>query len=740
MSSHKSKNTSSSHLESFYSTFEEARTRKFDALIITGAPVEQLNFEDVTYWEELRQVFDWTQTNVHMTMAICWGAQAMLHHFHRVPKHALSKKAFGCARYQNLRPGSPYLRGFSDEFLMPVSRWTECHKEDLPQGAGLCILCDSEVAGLCLVEDPGHRALYMFNHLEYDTSSLKEEYDRDVAKGIDIAVPMNYYPNDDPSQMPINNWRAHAHLMFSNWISEIFLSQTTLAVPAHTSSTNFAESACDYDSDRRSGEKFDTVMVHHGQTPNSDNRACAPPIYASTSFLFESADHGAALFNMEKFGPIYSRIMNPTNHVLEYRIAKLEGSPCPLDGTHPSALVTASGQAAQMFTFMTLCEVGDNIIAASELYGGSFAQLKYTLPSMGIQVSFFDIRKPYILESNINSRTKAIYIETIANPSFNIPDFEAIVKIAHAHEIPVVVDNTFGMCGYACRPFKFGVNIIVESCTKWIGGHGNTIGGVIVDGCNFNWAIRMADGTPKFPKLSTPCASYHGLNFSEHFGPNGPLKVNMAFIFHARLLAMRDMGACQNPFGSFLLLTGLETLSLRCRVICENANKLVAKLAQHEKVDWVSHASLISHPSHKIAKKYFRVGTFGGVFCFGLKGGYKVAKRFINSVKLSKHLANVGDAKTLVIHPASTTHRQLDEAEQVNAGVRPDMIRVSVGCEDYGDILADFEQAFATCDGREECVESDMLHTPTKLKMYIDTGFDDAPIASKPQDYLVRAL
>lgn len=695
MATHKSKNTSSSHLEDFYITFTEAQTRKFDALIITGAPVEKLEFTDVGYWAELEQVFDWSQTHVHMTLAICWGAQAMLHHFHKVPKHTLKKKAFGLARYKNLRPGSPFLRGFCDEFSMPVSRWTECHAEDLPKDAGLCVMCESDIGGLCLVEDPAHRTLYMFNHLEYDTNSLKEEYDRDVAKGEGIQLPINYFPDDDPSKAPVNRWRANAFLMFGNWIGEIFLTQTTLVVPPHTSITKFAHAAADYDSDRPCGSKFDTVMVHHGQTPNSDNRACAPPIYASTSFLFESVDKAAELWALKKTGPLYSRIMNPTNQVLEFRIAKLEGSLCPLDGTHPSALVTASGQAAQMNTFMTLCEVGDNIVAASELYGGSYAQLKFTLPSMGISVAFFDVMKPYILESNINSKTKLVYIESIANPSNNIPDFELIVKICKKHQVPLVVDNTFGMCGYACRPLKFGANIVVESCTKWIGGHGNTIGGVIVDGCNFDWGIRSADGSPKFPKLNSPCASYHGLNFWEQFGPDGPLKANMAFIFHVRLLAMRDMGACQNPFGSFLLLTGLETLSLRCRMICENANKLVAILARHHKVEWVSHSSLISHPSNKMAKKYFRAGTYGGVFTFGLKGGFDAAKSFIDSVKLSRHLANVGDAKTLVLHPASTSHSQLDEAEQLAAGVRPDMIRVSTGCEDIGDILADFKQALS---------------------------------------------
>lgn len=732
MSDHKPRNTSAGHLESFYITFAEARARTFDALIVTGAPVEHLPFEEVTYWGELQQVFAWTQTNVHMTLGICWGAQAMLHHWHKVPKHDLDKKAFGCARYKNLAPGSPFLRGFADEFLMPVSRWSECHQADLPKDAGLCVKCNSEVAGLCLVEDPRHRALYMFNHLEYDTTSLKEEYDRDVALGKPIELPINYYPEDDPSKTPLNSWRSHAHLLFTNWIGEVFLTRTVMTVPGHNSSRNWSDAAGDYDADRPVGSKFDTIMLHHGHTPDSDNRACAPPIYASTSFAFESTEHGAALFGLKKLGPIYSRIMNPTNHVLEYRIAKLEGSPCPLDGLQPSALATSSGQAAQMLTFLSVCEAGDNIVAAGELYGGTYAQLKHTLPSLGINVHFFDISKPYTLENCINEKTRAVFMETLANPSYTIPDFDRIARIAAKHEVPLIVDNTFGMCGYACRPLKFGASIVVESCTKWIGGHGNTIGGVIVDGCNFNWGVKTAEGKPKFPKLATPCGAYHGINFWEEFGPDGPLKANMAFIFHARLSGMRDMGACQNPFGSFMLLTGLETLSLRCRAQSENANRLAMKLAAHEKVAWVSHPSLIGHPSHKIAKKYFRAGTFGAVLSFGLKGGFEAAKSFIDSVQLSKHLANVGDAKTLVIHPASTTHSQLDGPAQIAAGVRPDMIRVSTGLEDIGDILHDFEQALQRLVPPEEAAQARTQATPLGAGKRAASGLEaDAELCRK---------
>jgi len=448
-----------------------------------------------------------------------------------------------------------------------------------------------------------------------------------------------------------------------------------------------------YDDDRAPGENFSTICLHHGQSLDSDHRARAPPIYASTSFAFKSAEHGANLFALQELGPLYTRIGNPTAHVLEYRIAKLEGSGCNLDGVHPSALATASGQSAQMMALMTICRPGDHIIAASDLYGGTYSQFTNMFPNMGIQTTMVDGQDLDAVKAAFKPNTKAVYFETLGNPSFNIPDFEAVAALCKENQVPFIVDNTFGMCGYTCRPIKFGANIVTSSCTKWIGGHGTTIGGIVVDGNNFDWSATLPDGSPKFPNLNAPSSAYHGMNFQAVFGPTGPFGCNMAFIFHARVVALRDMGACPNPFGSFQLLMGLETLPMRCKVHSENANAVAKWLENHDLVDWVSHTSLPSHSMHERAKKYFRQGTFGAVLTFGPKGGFQAAKSFIDNVKLATHLANVGDAKTLVIHPASTTHQQLSESEQADAGVKTDMVRVSVGIEDIRDIIADFEQA-----------------------------------------------
>lgn len=454
-----------------------------------------------------------------------------------------------------------------------------------------------------------------------------------------------------------------------------------------------------YDSDRASGQGFNTAMLHHGQSYDPDHRARAVPIYMSSSFGFKSAEHGANLFALKELGPIYTRIMNPTTHALEYRVAKLEGSACNLDGAHPSALALASGQAAQMHAILTLCEAGDWIVTASDLYGGTYAQFAHTFKRMGLNVKFIDgsdlsnLAKAF---AEIGAdKIKVVYYETLGNPSFKIPDFEGISAFCKKNKTPLMVDNTFGMGGYVCRPFKFGADIVVHSCTKWMGGHGTTIGGIIVDNNSFDWSVKTADGKSKFPSLNDACDAYHGMNFNAVFGPEGPFKCNMAFIFHARVCALRDMGGCQNPMGSFQIMQGLETLSLRGKAHCENANKLAAWLEKHPMVEWCSHPSLASHPSNAAAKKYFRPGCYGAVLCFGPKSGFEGAKMFIDSVKLASHLANVGDAKTLVIHPASTTHQQLSDDEQKSAGVKKNMIRVSVGYEDFEDIVADFEQALA---------------------------------------------
>jgi len=442
-----------------------------------------------------------------------------------------------------------------------------------------------------------------------------------------------------------------------------------------------------YDADLDAG--FATIGLHEGHTPDKDTNARAPPIYATTSFTFNSAEHGANLFAAKEFGNIYTRIMNPTTDVFETRVAKLEGG--------IKAVATASGMSAQLLAITNFCQNGDHIIAASNLYGGTYNQFKVTLPYMGINVSFADANDTSKFVDNVKAlikpNTKAVYCEAIANPTYNTPDYEALVALCKENSIPLIVDNTFGMCGYTCRPIKWGANVVVESATKWIGGHGTTIGGVIVDGGNFDWGVKNADGSSKFPLIAEPCPAYHGLNFWDVFGPQGPFKVNMAFAIRVRFVNLRDMGAAQNPFGSFLLIQGLETLQLRAQRHCENANKLAAWLEAHDDVEWVNHGSLASHPAHKYHTKYHREGCFGGVLSFGLKGGHANGAKFIDNVKLASHLANVGDAKTLVIHPQSTTHQQLSADEMKDAGINPSMIRVSVGIENYEDIQADFEQA-----------------------------------------------
>ncbi|MCC5625828.1 O-acetylhomoserine aminocarboxypropyltransferase/cysteine synthase family protein [Nostoc sp. CHAB 5715] len=424
--------------------------------------------------------------------------------------------------------------------------------------------------------------------------------------------------------------------------------------------------------------RFETLQVHAGQESAPGTNARAVPIYQTTSYVFEDADHGARLFALQEFGNIYTRIMNPTTDVFEKRIAALEGG--------VAALATASGQAAQFLAISTIAQAGDNIVSTSFLYGGTYNQFKVSLPRLGINVKFVLGDEPESFRQAIDDRTKALYVETIGNPQFNIPDFAALAHIAHENGIPLIVDNTFGAGGYLARPIEHGADIVVESATKWIGGHGTSIGGVIIDSGKFDW------GNGKFPLFTEPAPGYHGLNFQEVFGPSGSFG-NIAFIIRARVEGLRDFGPSLSPFNAFLLLQGLETLSLRVDRHVSNALELAHWLEQQEQVLWVNYPGLPNHPYHERGKKYLRHG-FGGVLNFGIKGGLEAGKAFINHVKLASHLANVGDAKTLVIHPASTTHQQLNDDEQLSAGVTPDLVRVSVGIEHIEDIKEDFEQAF----------------------------------------------
>ena len=424
--------------------------------------------------------------------------------------------------------------------------------------------------------------------------------------------------------------------------------------------------------------RFETLQVHAGQEPAPGTNARAVPIYQTTSYVFNDADHGARLFALEEFGNIYTRIMNPTTDVFEKRIAALEGG--------AAALATSSGQAAQFLAIANIAAAGDNIVSTSYLYGGTYNQFKVSLPRLGINVKFVDGDEAEAFRAAIDDRTKALYVETIGNPRFNIPDFAALAHIAHENGIPLIVDNTFGCGGYLCRPIEQGADIVVQSATKWIGGHGTSIGGVIVDSGKFDW------GNGKFPQFTEPAPGYHGLNFYEVLGPSGPLG-NIAFIIRARVEGLRDFGPALSPFNAFLLLQGLETLSLRVDRHVSNALALANWLKEQPQVQWVDYPGLPEHPYHERAKKYLKHG-FGGVLAFGIRGGFEAGRNFINRVKLASHLANVGDAKTLVIHPASTTHQQLNEEEQRSAGVKPELIRVSVGLEHIDDIIEDFQQTF----------------------------------------------
>ena len=423
--------------------------------------------------------------------------------------------------------------------------------------------------------------------------------------------------------------------------------------------------------------RFETLQVHAGQEPAPGTNARAVPIYQTTSYTFNDADHAARLFGLQEFGNIYTRIMNPTTHVFEQRVAALEGG--------LAGVATASGQAAQLLTFSTLLQAGDHIVSTSYLYGGTYNQFKVAFPRLGWDVSFVDGDDPEDFRAALTDRTKAIYLESIGNPRYNVPDIAAIAAVAHEHGIPLVIDNTFGAAGYLCRPIDHGADIVVQSATKWIGGHGTSIGGIIVDSGRFDWR------SGNFSIFTEPSPGYHGLVFTDVFNPESDFG-NIAFAIRARVEGLRDLGAALSPFNAFLLLQGLETLSLRVQRHADNALELARWLAAHPRVAWVSYPGLEDHPYHANAQRYLTNG-YGCVLSFGLDGGYEAGKRFIDATTLASHLANVGDAKTLVIHPASTTHQQLSDDEQASAGVEADLIRVSVGIEHIDDIKADFEEA-----------------------------------------------
>ncbi len=429
---------------------------------------------------------------------------------------------------------------------------------------------------------------------------------------------------------------------------------------------------------QKTGYRFETLQLHAGQRPDASTNARAVPIYQTTSYVFNDTEHAASLFGLKEIGNIYTRIMNPTNAVFEERIAALEGG--------VAALATSSGQAAEFLTISTIARAGENIVSTSLLYGGTYNLFKVTLPRLGIDVRFVDGDAAADFERLIDAKTKALYIETISNPRLQVPDFTTIADVAHKHGIPLIVDNTFGAGGYIVQPIKFGADIVTHSATKWIGGHGTSIGGVIVDSGKFNW------GNGKYPVFTEPSPGYHGLKFWEVFGSGGPFG-NIAFIIRARVEGLRDLGPCVSPFNSFLFLQGLETLSLRVERHCQNALRVAQWLEKHPQVEWVTYPGLPNHPHHSVARKYFRSGLFGGIVNFGIKGGIEAGRAFINNVKLSSLLANVGDGKTLVIHPASTTHQQLSDEEQREAGVTPELIRISVGLEHIEDILEDFDEA-----------------------------------------------
>ena len=423
--------------------------------------------------------------------------------------------------------------------------------------------------------------------------------------------------------------------------------------------------------------RFETLQIHAGQEVDATTNSRAVPIYQTTAYTFNDSKHAADLFGLKQFGNIYTRLQNPTNDVFEKRIAALEGG--------VAAVATGSGQAAQFLALTNILECGDNFISAAQIYGGTYNQFKVQLKRLGIECRFVDIDEPETIVPLIDENTKAIYVEALPNPKFSIPDFEKVSAIAKKYDLPLIVDNTLGAGGYLFRPIDHGANVVVESATKWICGHGTAVGGVIIDGGNYNW------GNGKFPQFSEPSEGYHGLVFWDTFGTDGPFG-NIAFAIRARVEGLRDYGCVQTPFNSFLLLQGLETLSLRLDRHVENTNILAKWLEEQDWVEKVNYPGLPSSPYYEKAKKYFKKGA-GSVLTFKVKGGKEVADKLVDGVELLSHVANLGDAKTLIIHPSSTTHEQLSLAEQKESGVEPGLLRISVGIEHIEDIKADIEQA-----------------------------------------------
>ncbi|HOO85928.1 MAG TPA: O-acetylhomoserine aminocarboxypropyltransferase/cysteine synthase [Prolixibacteraceae bacterium] len=424
--------------------------------------------------------------------------------------------------------------------------------------------------------------------------------------------------------------------------------------------------------------RYETLQLHAGHTPDETTLSRAVPLYQTTSYVFKNSEHGANLFGLKEFGNIYTRLMNPTTDVFEKRVAALEGG--------VAAVATASGHSAQFLALNNILQAGDNFVTSPFLYGGTFNQFKVAFKRLGIEARFANDDTAEEIEKLIDHNTKAIYVENLGNPNFNIPNWEKISALAKKHDLPLIVDNTFGAAGYLFRPIEHGANIVVESATKWIGGHGTSIGGIVIDAGNYNW------GNGKFPQFTDPSEGYHGLIFWDVFGANGPFG-NIAFAIRLRVEGLRDFGPAISPFNSWQLLQGLETLSLRVQRTVDNALELAKWLEKHPKVESVNYAGLESSKYHNLAKKYLKNG-FGGVLTFRVKGGIEAADKLVNNLNLISHLANVGDAKTLIIQPAATTHSQLSEQEQASAGVYPNQLRLSVGIEHIDDIKEDLQQAF----------------------------------------------